>query len=153
MKRSRDQSAEAPRRRKLLDDRAAALVLPFPHRFEEFLAAQGDAALLALGQLALDDELGGDAGMVGADLPEHVLAAHPLEADEDVLERVVERVADMQPPGDVRRRDHDAERLGIRTAAGLEGAGRLPLGVDAPFHGFGVECLVEHKAYYHLPSR
>ena len=56
-------SAEAA---KLLDDRAAGLVLPLPDRFEEFLAAHRDAALLALGKLPLDDELRRDAGMIGA---------------------------------------------------------------------------------------
>jgi hypothetical protein len=34
--------------------------------------------------------------MVGAGLPEHVLAAHALEPAQDVLERVVERMAHMQ---------------------------------------------------------
>ena len=35
------------------------------------------------------------------------LAAHALEADQDVLQRVVERMADVQRAGDVRRRDDD----------------------------------------------
>ena len=81
----------------LLDNRAAGFGLPLPHFFQEFLAAQADAAHLPLGQLALDDQLGGDAGMVGARLPQHVLAAHALEAGQNVLQRVVEGVADMQP--------------------------------------------------------
>jgi hypothetical protein len=44
--------------------------------------------------------------------PEHGLAAHPLEADQHVLQRVVQRMPDVQRAGDVRRRDHDRERLG-----------------------------------------
>ena len=112
----------------LLDDGAAGFGLPFPDFGQEFLAAQPDAAHLPLGQLALDDQLGGDAGMVGARLPEHILAAHALEAGQDILQRVVEGVADMQPPGDIGRRDHDAEGLGIGPAAGPERAGRPATG-------------------------
>ena len=71
--------------------------------------------------------------MVGARLPQHILAAHALEARQDILQRVVQGVADMQPPGDIGRRDDDGERLGVRAAAGLEGAGRLPLGARCAF--------------------
>ena len=54
------------------------------------------AGLLALHQLPLDHHLRRDAGVVGAGLPQHVLAAHALEAAEHVLQRVVERMAHMQ---------------------------------------------------------
>ncbi len=80
----------------LIDDGAAALGLPLPDALEELLAAHLAARrLLPLHQLALDDHLRRDAGMVGARLPQHVLAAHALEADQDVLDGVVERVPDM----------------------------------------------------------
>ena len=43
-----------------------------------------------------------------------------LPADEDVLQRVVERVAQVQRAGHVRRRDDDRERaLGISLALGI----------------------------------
>ena len=61
----------------------------------------------------LDDRLRGDAGMVGAGDPDRVVAKHASPADEDVLERVVERVAQVQRCGDVWRRDHDAIRLSL----------------------------------------
>ena len=73
--------------------------------------------LPALGQLALDHHLGGDAGVVGAGQPQRRLAAHALEADQHVLQGVVQRVADVQRAGDVRRRDDDGERLGVRIVA------------------------------------
>ena len=61
------------------------------------LAAHGAAAgLLAFHQLPLDHHLRGDAGVVGARLPQHVAPAHALEARQDVLQRVVERMAHMQ---------------------------------------------------------
>ena len=46
----------------------------------------------------LDDGLGGDAGVVGAGHPEGVVALHPPPSDQDVLERVIERVAQVQVP-------------------------------------------------------
>ncbi len=79
-------------------------------------------------------------------LPEHVAAAHALEAAEDVLQRVVEGVAHVERARHVRRRDHDRVRLRrppIRPA-GLEGFGRLPAGGDARLDGGGIESLVHH---------
>ena len=91
-------------------------------------------------ELALDHHLGGDAGMVHADHPERVLALQPGVADEDVLERVVERVADMERAGDVGRRDDDGEGLGLGPL-GAEQALLLPMGIPARFDLGGVEGL------------
>ena len=51
------------------------------------------------------------------------IALHPPPADQDVLERIVQRVAQVQRPGDVRRRDDDAStaasaarRIGVEVA-------------------------------------
>src|SRR5262250_2514451 len=54
-------------------------------------------------------------GMDHAGLPQHVLAAHALETAEDVLQRVVKRVAHMQRAGDIGRRNDDAVQLGPGT--------------------------------------
>src|SRR5215469_11617530 len=82
---------------KLIDDGAATLRFPFPDSLEESLAPHlAPAFLLPLHQLTLDNHLRRDAGVVGARLPEHVLAAHAFEAAQDILERVVERMAHMQ---------------------------------------------------------
>ena len=78
----------------LIDDNAAAFRLPLPHALEKFLAAHLAAARLpALHQLALDHHLSGNAGMVGTGLPQHVAAAHALEAAQHVLQGIVERMA------------------------------------------------------------
>ena len=131
----------------LVDDDAAALGLPLPDAFEEFGAAHVAAArLLPLHQLPLDHHLGRDAGVIGAGLPQHVAAAHPLEAAQNVLQRVVERVAHVQRTGHVRRRDHDGEGLGILPfgAAGLERAARLPDGGHAAFDIGGLVVFLDH---------
>ena len=128
VKRSRDQSQEAPSRfswLKMMPPDSAF----HSHTFSmNCLAAEVAAVDLPLHQLALDDHLRGDAGMVHARLPQHVLAAHALEADQDVLQRVVERVAHVQRAGDVRRRDDDGEGLGVlrRAGAGAESVGLFP---------------------------
>src|SRR5205085_11733741 len=126
---------------KLAGDRAAGLRLPLPYMFKERLAAD----LLPLHALAfevpLDDHLRRDAGVVGADDPECILAQHALAAGEDVLKRDVERVADVERARDVRRRHDDRPRLLLR-AIGPEQPAifpvRVPALLDFPgFEGFG----------------
>ena len=73
VKRSRDQSQEAPRRFSWLMIVPPDSSFHCPDALDEFLAAERAAVrLLPLHQLALDHHLRGDAGMVGAGLPEHV---------------------------------------------------------------------------------
>ena len=131
----------------LVDDDAAALGLPLPDPLEKFGAAHVAAArLLPLHQLPLDHHLGRDAGVIGAGLPQHVAAAHPLEAAENVLQRVVQRVPHMQRARHVRRRDHDGERRCVPPlgAAGLERAALLPDPGHAAFDIGGLVVLLDH---------
>jgi len=124
----------------LAGDRSAALRLPFPHMLEEGLAADlGALDALAL-QVALDHHLRRDPGMVGADHPQGVLAVHSRAADEDVLERIVERVADVEAAGDVGRRHDDGERFAI-VARRAEQAAILPMRIPARLDRAGVESL------------
>ena len=103
--------------------------------------------LLPLHQLPLDHHLGCDAGMVGAGLPQHVLAAHPLEPAQNILKGVVERMPHVQRAGHVRRRDHDAVGRSA-CALGAAGAERLrlfPGGVNAAFDLGGLVGFVDHR--------
>ena len=150
MKRSRDQSQEAPSRFSWLTMAPPYSAFHSQTRLMNALAAHVAAAgLLALHQLALDHHLGGDAGMVGARLPQHVLAAHALEAAEDVLQGVVERVADMQRAGDVGRRDDDAigRGLGALGPAAAEGAGLLPRRINAALDRSGLIGLIDRHCF------
>ncbi len=88
--------------------------------------------------MALDHHLGRDAGMVGTDHPEASLPFSRRVADEDVLQRVVERMADMQIAGHVGRRIDDRPGLGAR-ALRVEQAFAFPMGVPAGFDFGGVE--------------
>ena len=137
----------------LADDGAAQLGLPLPHPREKRFPPQGAAVgLLALHQLAFDDHLRGDPRVIRAGLPEHVLAVHAVIAAENVLQRVVERMAHVQVAGDVGRRNDDAKGLGVRPVgpAAAKGALRFPARGDALFHDGGFERLFHHLA---TPSR
>src|SRR5262249_3011639 len=124
----------------LHQDRAARLLLPRPHALQEFFAAHFAAADIAFArELTLYHHLRGDAGVVGARLPKHALAPEPLEADEDVLQRIVKRVSDVQGPGHVRRRDDDAENFRARRVARFERAGFLPGLAPDGLHGLWIE--------------
>ncbi len=115
---------------------------PFPHAVDELVAAEIGALLLLEVELAFDHHLGGDPGMVGADHPQGVLALQAGDAGEDVLQRIVERMADVEAAGDVGRRHDDGERLGVG-ARRAEQALALPMGIPAGLDGGGVEGFGE----------
>src|SRR5690606_27061367 len=138
--------ARRPQPFELVDDHSAGLLFPLPDLLDELLTPEVAPLDLLLHELALDDHLSGNAGVIRARLPEHVLSPHALEAAEDILERVVERMPHMERAGDVRWRDDDAVGLSpysIRPA-GAESACVLPFLVD-PLLDFGrLVGLLEH---------
>ena len=86
-----------------------------------------EAALaLGLGQVPLDEVLHRDAGVVHAGQPQHVVAAHPGPARQRVHHRLLERVAQVQVAGHVRRRDDDRVRRLVARRVGGEVAALLP---------------------------
>ena len=105
----------------LARDRPARLLEVAPDPLDERLAAEHLPRRPLLRELFLDHVLGRDAGVVVARLPERVEAAHPVPADQHVLERAVEGVAHVQRAGHVRRRHADHERV----VAALAGAGAV----------------------------
>ena len=127
MNRVRCPVAAAAHLLELAEDAGFVLVLPLPDALDQPLAAQVVPRLLfLLEQPPLDHRLRGDAGVIGAGHPERVEALHPLHADEDVLQRVVERVAEVQRAGHVRRRDDDRERRPRVVGLGVEIAALFP---------------------------
>jgi hypothetical protein len=74
-----------------------------PDALGEGFAAEGFAVGAFDFELALDQHLGGDAGVVGARNPHAGGAAHALPAREDVRLGVLEHVAHVQIAGDVGR--------------------------------------------------
>ena len=101
----------------LAEDPLFVVVLPLPDAGHEPFAAELVAAeLFLLQQAAFDHGLRGDARMIGARHPQGFEALHPLLADEDVLQGVVQGVAQVQGAGDVGRRDDD--RVGLLAGFG-----------------------------------
>src|SRR5690606_26596316 len=85
--------------------------LPLPDAPEKSFATEVvTRLLLRLAKGALDDGLGRDAGVVGARKPEDFVAQHARATGEDVLNRVVEHMAEREDAGDVRRRNDDGKR-------------------------------------------
>src|SRR6187551_3285449 len=84
--------------------------------------------------------------MIGAGLPQHVAAAHALEADEHILQRVVKGVPHMERAGDVRRRNDNGEGLGGGTLGPARGKGfrLLPSAIDVAFYSLRLISLLEH---------
>ena len=103
----------------LLDDAAAVLLFPLPDAGFEGLAAEVALGQAFLGELALDHDLGGDAGVIGARQPQRVLAEHAVPAHLRVDDGVLEHVAHVERPGDVGRRNDEREvgLAGLRAAA------------------------------------
>ena len=61
--------------------------------------------------MLLDGVLRRDARVVEAGLEEDVEALHPLRPDDGVCERELQRMAEVEVAGDVRRRMRDREAL------------------------------------------
>ena len=122
----------------LLDNDAAVFFLPRPHALQKFLPSQIAARFaLFLAQLPLDHSLCGDAGMVRAWQPQHLVARLPRTARQDVLQRVVQHMAEREHTGDVRRWNDNG-----KPGLGGGGVGRKatfldPLPIPPLFHGTG----------------
>lgn len=138
----------------LVGDGAAAFGLPLPHLLDEGLAGVVGALVLPRLHLALDHHLRGDPRVVGADHPQRILAAQALITDHHVLQGVVERVADVEAAGDVRRRVDDGE--GFRVRAGrAEATVRFPVGIPARLDLGGVESggqVIAHDGSAHAST-
>jgi hypothetical protein len=111
---------------------------------QEVLAPEVVAGPAFRGQAALDHHLGGDAGVVGAALPERRVAAHAPVADQRVHQRVLEGVAHVQRAGHVRRRQQDAVGRGGRVPD-REAAALLPAPVKVLLDRVRVEALVHDR--------
>ncbi len=132
----------------LVDDDAAVLFLPYPDLLQEVLAAEVVPCLfLLLAELALDDSLGGDAGVVGPGKPENLVSCLAGAAGEDVLQGVVEDVAECQDAGDIRRWYDDRVGGGGGCRVGCEATGIDPLRVP---RGFDVAGGVGFGKFGHL---
>ncbi len=123
-----------------MNDRIAVFALPRPKALQKFFAAKIVPGLAFFGKLALNDILGGDAGMIGARHPERFEPTHPFIPDHDILQGVVEGVTHVQNASHIGRRDNDRIGLFVRIDFGVK-----KVVVDPILAPFGVD-FVEIKA-------
>ena len=131
----------------LVEDARTASVDERPDALQEALAADVVARQPLGRQLPLDQRVHGDGGVVDAGQPEGRVAHHAMPANEDVLHRVHQRVAQVELAGKVGRRHDDHERVSLRVVVGGEISGLFPHAVEARLDGggivgFGHRCLV-----------
>ena len=103
----------------LAEDAGFVLVLPLPDPLDQRLRGPGRAASSSPPRSSRRSTTACVA-MPAWSVPgiqRVVEALHPLQADEDVLQRVVQRMAQVQRAGDVGRRDDDRVRLACRGRA------------------------------------
>ena len=112
-----------------------------PYARDERLAAEVVAALALFREFALDHVLRGDSGVVGARLPQRVVALHPARAHDNVVQRDVQRMAEMQLAGDVGRRNYDREDRAGTGRIGFEIAEINPALKPVLLRAFGIESL------------
>ncbi len=130
----------------LAGDGVAGLLPPCPDPLNELLPAQIVAGFPLCSQLPLHYHLGGDAGMVRADLPEGVFPLHAVIARQGIHESVLKGVSHMQGAGHVGRWDHDA--VGFTASLGGEITRLFPVPVPALFDVLRVVGLVHTLVFY-----
>ena len=102
----------APQPLELIDNAVAVLLLPFPYALDQRLAPDVVAVLVFVFlKLFLHHGLRRDAGMVEAGDPHRIFPLHPRFADKDVLQRVIDGVAQVQRPRHIGGRNDDGKRL------------------------------------------
>ena len=110
--------------------------------------------LMAIGalrlQLSFYHHLRGNAGMIGAHLPECVAALHAMVTNESIHYSFLKSMAHVQAAGYIGRRDHDA--IGRALATGGEIALFFPLLIPAGFDIGGLVGFV-HSACLGCPGK
>ena len=92
----------------LAADRATRLFFPLPDPVDKRFPAEVMPVLPLRVELSLYDHLGGNAGVIGARLPQGPVAFHPVETGQSIHQRVLESVPHVQRARYIGRRDHDA---------------------------------------------
>src|SRR6266480_670358 len=129
---------------KLAGNRPARLFLPLPNPRDEPVSAKALFGASLRDHLVADDDLGGDARMVGTGLPQHIAASHALITHEHILQGKGQRMSHVQAAGDVRRRHHDGIRRLVTGWVGGECARAFPQRVPPRLDGGRLISLVQH---------
>lgn len=121
----------------LIDDAVPVFLFPCPYPFDEGFASHIVAAFALFCQRAFHHVLGGDSGVIRTGNPQHFLALLAGMATEDILERMVQRMSDMQRAGYVRRGNDDGIGFSLGVHVGREGVVLFPVSAPVFFHVMG----------------
>lgn len=143
----------SPESFQLIEDGIAGVLFPGPDPFNERVAPKFLSLGAFLQKLTLHHVLRGDAGMVGSRKPEGIPALHAAPANQNVLQRIVQRVADVQGARDVGGRDDNRIGLSGRVGSGAEVAMVDPIWAPSGFNGLRfvgfTELLGRHRDETH----
>ena len=129
-------------------DGAAVFMRPCPRLFEEFLARHIRFALALRGEFLDNFRLRGDGSVVHAGHPERLIALHAFETDENILDRVVKRMADVEFPRDIGGRHHNRVGFLVLIHFRVKRAAFFPHLVDSLLKLLGIVRFLE----FHVSS-
>ena len=135
----------------LIYDPSAVFPAPIPAVLQELLASQILLADPLLLEIVDDPDFRCDRCVVGPGLPEGIKSLHPLPPDQDILHRIVQSVAHVELPGDIRRRDHDREGGPAVVYFRMEVLFLLPVFIDPVLDPLGIVSLGEHLSHVFSP--
>jgi hypothetical protein len=92
----------------LVDDGVARRPFPLPDALDELIPSERISGKPLGHQLFFDDVLCGDPGMIRSRKPERVPSLHAAPPDQDVLQGMIQGVADVKRSRDIRRGDDNA---------------------------------------------
>ena len=118
---------------KLLKNDALIFIFPRLHLRHKFIARKISALLALQRQAPLNHRLRGDARVIRSWHPQHIAPSHARVAGQRVLQRVVQRVPQVQSRSDIGRRNKHGERLGFGLGIGLETTRVAPTFGDLAF--------------------
>src|ERR1700722_9112169 len=126
---------------------------PLPDAIDERVTAELMSVLAFLREILLNRVLRCDARVIGAGKPERVVTLHPARAHDDVLQRDVERVPEMELAGDIGRRNNDREDFARARGIGREVAEVDPQLKPSLFSGLGIESFGQIHRYHSVEKR
>ena len=92
------------------------LIFYLPGSFQKGVASQIIARFSFFFKLALNNILSRDSGMVSSSHPQSIVTLHPVVANDNILQSIVQTVSHVQNSGNIRRRNHYRINAGFSTA-------------------------------------
>ena len=119
----------------LVDDGSAVFLFPLPRPFQETLSAQLPLVNTFLTKLIRHLDLRGDGCVVRAGNPQGIVSLHPFITDQNILQRLIQRMPHVELSGHVWRRNHDSKRFSAPVRFRMKIFSSHPFGVGTFLNG------------------